>query len=286
MRHHTLLVPGIVAALLAGCMSIRSSEPIGADAVARGIVVVRELPKALPSQTSRVPDSQYILVFAESAAVALLDLANPIPFVKEAVTATYNEHEARQYRERYASVDPYTIARDRLRGSPLVSGRADALHMMPLVYIVEGSDGRYRPTLVFRVEAGEWLGRYMAHLPTTYSAEDMKKSSPAMLQSLRGDLVAASDILRGLMERDARGELKGSGHKVSYGSYHLVGGNVGGLIPATIMTYSDAEIVEEDADHVILRSKGDLQAAGPQGALAFGVHYFRRDQLHTLKAAK
>ena len=47
------------------------------------------------------------------------------------------------------------------------------------------------------------------------------------------------------------------------------------------MQYKDAEVLEEGADHVIVRSRGDLKAAGNAGALAFGVHYFRKDQLHT-----
>lgn len=284
MRRLPLTWLCLICMLAAGCTTLRSSEPIRADAVARGIVIVRELPR-LPSQTSRVPDSQYVLVFAESTAVALLDMASPIPFIKEAVTGAYNDEQATHYRDRYAAVDPYRIAVERLRGSTLLGGRPDALHMMPFVYLVEGSDGRYRATLVFRVEADGWLGRYMAHLPTTYGVAEMKQSSPAMMQSLRADLVDGSDRLRALMERDARGELKGTGRRATYGSYWLVGSRVNGMLPASILTYKDAEIIEDGADRVVLRSQGDLGAAGPAGALAFGVHDFRRDQLHTFRPA-
>jgi hypothetical protein len=85
------------------------------------------------------------------------------------------------------------------------------------------------------------------------------------------------------MERDARGEWAHPGTKVDIGSYYLVGANLLGLLPAKLMQYKDAELLEEGKDYVVVRSRGDLKAAGNAGALVFGVHYFRKDQLHTFK---
>jgi hypothetical protein len=90
---------------------------------------------------------------------------------------------------------------------------------MPLVYIMECEDGRYRLTLVFRVEGETWLGRYLYHLPTTYTVAEMKSDAPLAMETLREELVAGCDTLRNLMERDARGEWAHPGAKVDIGSY-------------------------------------------------------------------
>ena len=272
--------------LLAACISAPKSQPIAADAAARGIKVVRELPASLPSQLSKVADTQYLVVFSESTALSLLDNLIPLPVsVLQPIAEAYQDHEAQQLKDRYASVDPYLIARERLNDSPLLTGREDALLMMPLVYLVEANDGKFRPTLVFRVEDGSWLGRYMYHMPTTYSGEEIKGTGPEVLASLRRDLVEGSDMLRKLMERDARGELAGDERRVTYGSYYLVGSRAAGLVSASIYMFPDAEVLEEGPDHVVLRSGGKPNSGAREGALAFGVHYFRKDQLHTFKAA-
>lgn len=44
-----------------------------------------------------------------------------------------------------------------------------------------------------------------------------------------------------------------------------------------------ASVVEDDADHVVVRITGDISQTGPSGGLMYGLHYLRRDQLHTLK---
>lgn len=269
--------------LASGCVSMKDSTPIGADSVTRGVALVRELPAELPSEAVDIPGTQYVVVFAQSTAVAVAGAANPIPFVMEAGEHVFDKRRAVAMKEQYAAVDPYLVATDRLQGSPLLTGRADALNLRPLVYLVEGSDGIYRLTLVFRVEDGEWLGRYMYHMPTTYTADQVRQAGPDMLASLRADLQAGADTLRALLERDARGELKGDGQRVTFGSYWLVGGRVGGLTPASLVQFRDARVVEEDADHVVLRSSGNRKAGAREGELAYGVHFFRKDQLHAYK---
>lgn len=71
------------------------------------------------------------------------------------------------------------------------------------------------------------MGRYLYHMPTTYTDTQVRTAGPDMLASLRSDLQQGSDVLRGSMERDARGELRGrDGRRVKYGSYHIVGSRV------------------------------------------------------------
>ena len=278
-------IPLIITALLlaAGCTSMRDSTPIRDEVADKGITITRSLPKKLPGKTSPVPDAQYVLVNADSGIVVLADFANPIPFVNELVVGKWNQHKANQFKDHITQVDPYLIATERLSGSPLLSTNTNALHLMPLVYIMECDDGRYRLTLVFRVEGSTWLGRYLYHLPTTYTVAEMKSEAPLAMHTLQGELEAGCDTLRNLMERDARGEWARPGTKADIGSYYLVGANLLGLLPAKLMQYKDAEVLEERKDYVVVRSRGDLKAAGNAGALVFGVHFFRKDQLHTFK---
>jgi hypothetical protein len=233
---------------------------------------------------SKVPESQYLLVFAESTALAVLENLNPLPISLTApIAGAYQDREAAQLKNRYAGADPYLIATERLQGSPLLTGRADALRTMPLVYLVEDNDDVFRPTLVLRAEGEHWMGRYLYHLPSSYSLAQVKTADTGMLASLRGELQQGADVLRGLMERDARGELKGDGRRVQFGSLHIVGGRIGGMMPATLVTFPDAEVIEEGPEHVVLRSAGDPASGAREGALAFGVHHFRKNQLHTFK---
>ncbi len=265
---------------LSGCMSIQESTPLTGSVAAKGLVIKRELPSPMASRAAAVPGTQFILVSAESAVVALADFANPIPFIGGMAKEALNRHAADGYKSGYAQLDPYTIATEKMAGSPLVSQRPDALPLKPVVYMVEGPENRWRMSLAFRIDGKEWVGRYMYHLPTTFPPNELKAAAPATLETLRRELETGSDILRQLIERDASGKLKGDGTRVEFGSYHVVGSNMLGVLPAKLVHFKDAELIEEGESYVILRSKGDLHADATESALAFGVHYFRKDQLH------
>lgn len=273
----------VAALLLGGCATIRESTPIRDEVLQKGLVITRTLPHKLPGSASPVPDSQYVLIKPDSTVAAIVAIPIPVPFVTGIAVDALHQQEARQYKDRYASIDPYLIAVDRLQGFALLSAKPDALSLLPFVYLLEGSDGKTRLTLVYRIEGKEWLGRYMYSLPTVYSVADMKAPTPAMLEQLRSELVTGADVLRGLMERDARGELKSTGIKLDIGSYYLVAGRMAGFVPAHFFHSTDNELVEEGDDYVIYRARGDVRTKGNAGGLVFGVHYFRKDQLHTFK---
>ena len=271
----------VTALLLNGCMMIRESTPIRDEVADKGLTITRSLPKHLPGKTSPIPEAQYVIIDADSGIVTLASLANPIPFVDGLVVDRWNQHKANQFREHLNQIDPYLIATERLAGSPLLSTRTNALHLMPFVYMVECNDASYRLTLVFRVEGETWMGRYLYHLPTTYTVAEMKSDAPLAMDNLHNELVAGCDKLRSLMERDARGDWPKSTTKAEIGSYYLVGASTLGLISAHHSLYKNVDVLEESKDDVVIRSWGNLKAAGNAGALAFGVHYFRKDQLHT-----
>lgn len=271
--------------LLTACMSIKESTPMRQEVAERGLSVARGLPKSLPDGVIPVPGSQFVLIKADALSSTLLSLAVPIPFVTDMATNALNKREGSAYQGKYADVDPYVIALERLQGSFLLSAQDSPFKLIPLVYVVEGYDGINRFAQVFRVEGDGWTGRYMYHPTVTFTAEQLKAPSAADLQALRAELVKGAGILRGLMERDARGELKGDGSKVDFGSLFLVGGRGMGMVPATAYHYPGNELVEEGKDYVVVRARGDINGPANVGAMTFGVHYFYKDQLHTFKEA-
>lgn len=272
-----------LALLLTGCATVQESKSLQGELAARGLLVTRGLPNPLPDGSAAIPGTQYIVVSAGSTAAQLADMLNPIPFVGNLAEDEMRRREVRGYSSRYSHVDPFAIAQARMASSSLAAKQAGSLPLQPLVYIMEGSDGRWRLSLVFRVEAPSSVARFMYHLPTTYSSEEMKSTAASSIETLRHELESGSDVLRQLMERDARGQLEGKGTQVEFGSYYIVGRDVAGLVPARMVHFAKAELVEEDTDHVVLRSGGDLHAAAANGALAYGVHYFRKDQMNDFK---
>ena len=62
---------------------------------------------------------------------------------------------------------------------------------------------------------------------------------------------------------------------------HIKQGAESGLI--TGVTTNPTLIMKEGKDYVIFRHSGDPSVAGTAGALLFGVHYFKKDQLHTFE---
>jgi hypothetical protein len=71
--------------------------------------------------------------------------------------------------------------------------------------------------------------------------------------------------------------------RAEVGSLHLVGGKSAGLLSPTMVRAKDAEVIEETADHVIVRLPGFMGQPGTSGGLFFGVHVLRKDQLRTFK---
>jgi hypothetical protein len=119
---------------------MQESTPIRDEAIKKGLVVTRSLPHRLPGKSSPVPDSQYVLLKADSGMEQLVALAVPIPFVTEYAVSRMNQSEAKKYKDKYADIDPYLIAVERMMGSPLLSKNEDALKLFPFVYVLEGSD--------------------------------------------------------------------------------------------------------------------------------------------------
>ncbi|SHN05910.1 hypothetical protein SAMN05192549_10499 [Duganella sacchari] len=271
----TLIVP----MLLSACSAVRHGMPMPPEVSAKGLVLKRALPEQMPEQSAPVPGSQLVLVPSENAAGMLV----PIPFVSELAIGAYNQSQASGLGKHYAALDVFGIVQGTMADSPLLRNGGSKISLYPIVYLAECSDGQYRLSLAGRIESGGWVGRYVAHLPTTYGDTELAAAAPSTITTMQRELQAAALTLRQLIESDARGDFGKAQYRADLGSLHLACARVGGLVSADLMLARDAEVVEEDAGHVVVRIAGDLSQAGPSGGLMYGLHYLRKQQLHTFK---
>jgi hypothetical protein len=267
--------------LLAGCAfaPLPVSVPISAQAAQNGVTLQRSLPQVLPDKAVPIPHSQFVLIPSESAAGLLV----PIPFVSGAIGAVMDRHTAETFEASYGQISPYNIALAEMRTSPFFRATGGVLQLQPFAFLTECVDDKYRLALVFLLEGGGWTGRYMYHLPTAYDVAEFKAPSPQLLATIRTEFVAGAQVLRQLLERAAQGRLESRGIKAELGSLHLVGGKAAGLLSPTLLVSKEADVLEETDEHVVVRMPGEMANAGTTGGLFFGVHYFRKSQLHTFK---
>lgn len=148
---------------------------------------------------------------------------------------------------------------------------------------MESHDKLYRLSLLFELQVGDWTGRYYDHLPTPLTPDTLARMPAPARERLQAELRDGSELLARLVERDLRGQLPAHGAKYRTGSLYLVGGNIAGLVAPERLVYPGAELLESDGQSLLLRMTGDASAPGQAGALLYGVHHFRREQLHHLQ---
>lgn len=272
-RLPALLVP----LLLAACTTVRHNAPMPPDVVAQGLLPKRAIPEKMPGQSAPVAGSQLVLVPSENAAGMMV----PIPFVGELAAGAYNRYQASGLGKHYSGLDVFAIVERALAGSALLSKGDGKVGLYLLMYLAECTDGQYRLSLAGRIESGNWTGRYVTHLPTTYAEAELTAAAPATIATMQRELESAAVTLRQLMEGDAQGRFNTVQARADLGSLHLACARVAGLVSANLMLARDAEVVEEDDVHVVVRIAGDLGQPGPSGGLLYGLHYLRKDQLHT-----
>lgn len=283
MTRRRLVAAAGAGLLLAGCAQTRRSAPLSPELLHSGIRLQRSLPAVLPSGAQVLPQAQLVLLPGESAAGMLM----PVPFVAEAIGAAMDRSEAASEATQLAGVHPFVLAQQAWTGSALLSGSPDALPLQPFAFLQACVDDRYRVALVHQLSRADWIARYTVHLPSSYDSAAFHKVTPALLQTLEAEMREGSAILRRLVERGARGELQaGSGatiQRADIGSLHLVGNRTAGLVSPNLVLARGAELIEQDGDHVLVRMDGDPSQPASAGGLFFGVHWLRRDQLHTFR---
>jgi hypothetical protein len=279
MHRRHLFTVAAAGMLLAGCAQTRRSTALAPELGRAGIRLQRSLPTVLPSGAQVLPKTQLVLLPAESAAGLLV----PVPFLAEAVAGALDRSEAATEAAQLATIDPYAQAQQVWQGSPLMGDAADALTLQPFAFLQACVDDRYRIALVHQLSGGDWVGRYTVHLRSSYDSASFHRVTPALLQSLRNEMLEGSTALRGLVERAARGELQSRKARVDLGSLHLVGNRTAGMLAPTLVLARAAELIEEDDEQVLVRIDGDPSKPASAGGLFFGVHRLRKDQLHTFR---
>jgi len=274
MAKYRLFLMAAMPSLLIGCANLQTSTPFPAG---RHIALERKLPDDLPQHSSRFPGSQFVLIPQDSA----VGMVVPLPFVTDAVLDSVHDREAGELAKRFAGIDPYVIVQKAMAGSTLLADGGMAAQ--PFAYMIDCKDQRYRMALVARMRDQSWVGRYVVHLSSTYSRDDIATASPTVLSRMGQELTDAAGILRHMLERDARGELSQPLYRADVGSFHLACSDVGGLVSATLLLARNAMVVEEDDQHIVIRGTGDLHQPGADGGLLFGLHYLRKEQLHTFR---
>jgi hypothetical protein len=280
-RRHLITIAG-AGVLLAGCAQTQRSTSLAPQLGRAGVRLQRSLPATLPKGAQVLPKAQLVLLPGESAAGMLV----PVPFLAEAVSGAMDRSEAAAEAVQLASIDPYALARQAWQGSALLSEAANALVLQPFAFLQASVDDRYRIALSHQLSSGAWVGRYTVHLRSSYDSASFHRVTPALLQTLLTEMRDASAVLRGLIERELSGNLRGKYKRVDVGSLHLVGNRAAGLVAPTLLTARGAELIEEDEEQVLVRIDGDPTQPASAGGLLFGVHRIRKDQLHTFRPAQ
>lgn len=282
--HSYVLSRMILAAstTIAACASTKASTPLSEQGKPAGIYIAHALPKVVPGGTVPFPHSEYLFAEPEGMGEVVASMLMPLPFVTEIASAQINQERAREYEKSYVGVDPYAITLAAVAGNALFSATPGDTTLYPYVVIQEGADEIYRASLILQVTRRDWMGRYLYHLSIKIPKKDFPQPSEAELAAFAAQLAEGASQLTGLIVRDAAGELKAL-QKVDFGSLNVVSIGAGGLIAPELELVRGADLIEETSDHVIVRGSGDPSADVDALGLAFGVHYFHRDQLHTLK---
>jgi hypothetical protein len=276
----TILVTFYAVISISGCASVETpSSPPAAD---RHIVeITRSFPSELPKGSSRFEDTQLFFVHADQASEFAASLLVPIPFITDAIVDSSKDKAAEKLEKEYQSVSVYEITQQELGRQRSLKAGSGGYRLYPMLFIEECYDDLYRLSLAYQVESGGWFGRYYYHLPFTLPREDIGAPSPEELNSIGEQLHTGARRLLDIIASDFDGKLVASGNQATVGSLYIVGSKVSGIASPLLMKYRNAEILKETDTSVIVRLPGDPGADAKSGGMSYGVHFFRKDQLHT-----
>ncbi len=250
------------------------------------IQLMDTFPAVLPKGASRFQETQLIFVHADQAAEFAVGLLVPVPFVTDAIVDAHKGHVAEKLEKHYHSLDVFEITDETLSEYPTLSQGDDGYQLFPLMFIEECFDDVYRLSISYQLEKDDWINRYYFHLPTTIPSKDIANPSPELMRRVSKDIHQGSKLLLSIIEKDIKQQYGSNFSKATVGSLYMVGGNIAGITNPTILAYKNSQILSEDNASITVRVPGDPKAEAKAGGMAFGVHYFYKDQLHTLKYDK
>lgn len=269
----------LLMAGLTGCISIEQSTPLQWGQ-GHSVTPVRGLPEQLPAGIVRLKETQYVYVHADHGAELLVSMAVPIPFVTDMAIGNYKDAVDNSHKDQYAKIDPYIITVQQMRGHPAFRASGGNYTLYPVVVLSETSDERYLLSLVYQIEAGDWMSRYFYHLPMSIAAADIQEIPEPQLAQLAEQLETGAKILIDTIDKRVSGDIPEHGPGVTLGSLYFLSGNIGGLVGPETFKVKDSELLLEESDYIIARVPGDPDTDAAGGGLAYGVHYLYKNQLH------
>lgn len=272
----------LLVLLVVGCASVEtpSAPPAGKS---HNIEVTQNFPSELPKGSSRFEDTQLFFVHADQASEFAASLLVPIPFVTGAIVDSTKDKAAQQLEKEYRSVSVFDITLDELGHHGTLKAGSGGYRLYPMLFIEECYDDLYRLSLAYQVESSDWFGRYYFHLPFAMPRNDIGAPSPAELESIGNQLHAGAQKLLDIIAADVSGDLIASGQQATVGSLYIVGSKIGGIASPMLLKYRHADILQETDSSLLVRLPGDPGADAKAGGMAYGVHYFEKDQLHTFE---
>lgn len=268
--------------LVGGCASIKTPMPPPDRDVAT-VELSKGFPSVLPGGSSRFEQSQLFFVHADQASEFAVGLLVPIPFVTD-IAVDYKKHgTASGYEKDLKQLSVYDLTQSALQRYPRLQEQAGGYRLYPMLFIEECYDDKYRLSLTYQLEKGDWFGRYYYHLPTTIPTDQIASPAQATMDQITLDLQSGANTLLSIIDRDIHGQFTPLTEKVTVGSLFIVGSKVSGITSPKFLFYKHAEILDQTADTYVLRVPGKPEAKAKSGGMAYGVHYFQKDQLHTFK---
>lgn len=283
MRKHL----GIVgfSLFISACGSVSTMQPLGQSALYQGISVSHELPEVLPKGMSRFENSPFVFVHEDRVSSLALDMVVPLPFVTDMVVNSVNRSAAMKGNQHYLEVETSKYFEESLKKLPGYRAEGGAYSVSMLLPLEECVDDVHRVSILMQVEDDDWMGRYYYHLPTPIPHEDFLEPTESEIAIMEEEIRVGIEELVSIIARDIGGEFQHSIAQAKAGSLYIVGGRVAGLVNPTTYVFNHVEVLSQNDDSLILRIPGQMKGEANAGGMAFGVHHFTPDQLHTFEVA-
>ena len=269
--------------ILSACSTITKNVPVDKASAQGSISVIDDLPTNLPPGVKQTHGSPFVIINADSTSELAASLIVPVPLISDVIINKSKSKTALKNQRQYLQIKVYQLLLSKVQEHPSFVAEGGKFSLYPMVFMSEGSDDVYRLSLMFQVTNKNWMGRYYYHLPTSIPTADLGSPSEQELKVFEAELEVGAEKLMTLIDQMLNDELAATGQLATVGSLYIVGGKIGGMVSPEIYVVRNAEILAEKNNDVILRLPGDLKADANAGGLAFGVHYFNRDQLHTFE---
>ena len=271
-------------------MSLSKSVPLSSAQIPSKTFRLSEtLPDSqnLPGQSSMIEGTRYVVIQTKGGSLFLG------PILGSLNIASKTKALAERLKGTFISIDPHAIAAGASKAKSVLApnpGEA-GIEIKPFVFLQSCYDEKYRLSLVFHLEEvstkkDKWIGRFTYHLPITLNEEQLSNPSPEMLEAYSREMNEGANRLYELIEKDLQGKLASEDKPLKVGALHLVGSKMAWQAPEKL-SFPNCFLLEEREDAIVFRrQKALLDGTVLFGGLTFGVHFIKRNLVHTFELSK